>query len=88
MNEKPTTGAGKNPPGPAQTKSGRPSPAGGKGRPATSTTGEEDPGAALDDPAMRDAMSGEASESEQKVAERLRREQGSATAGGTTDRKG
>lgn len=32
----------------------------GVGEPATSSAGEEDPGAALDDPAMRDAMRAEA----------------------------
>ncbi len=32
----------------------------GRGKPAASSAGEEDPGAAMDDPAMRDAMRGEA----------------------------
>jgi len=44
----------------------------GKGRqalpelPASSSAGEEDPGAALDDPALRDAMQAEATLAQQK----------------------
>ncbi len=73
MTAKPTTP--NTPSSSAATPSQGPEPATGKTPPAASDAGEEDPGAALDDPAMRDAMRSEASESEHKIDAKLREQQ-------------